>query len=774
MAGAKLQTLAIVSSYPPRKCGIASFAKHLHDAIVTGGEVQGLVVAMDDAEEGYHYPPEVRFEMQASDLPDYELATDYLNINQIDVVSVQHEYGLFGARAGENIVSLVKHTRMPVITTLHTVLDDPAKEQRAVMKELLKHSDRLVVMSQRAQHILMTKYGAAKEKLAIIPHGIPDMPFVDPSFYKDRFGFQGRQVLMTFGLLGPGKGLEVVIEALPAIVKEHPEALYVIVGAIHPHVEKREGQDYIHNLQRLAERLGVARNVVFHTRYVSQEELCAYLGAADIYVTPYPNRQQICSGTLTYAMGAGKAVVSTPFYYAEEMLADGRGKFFEFNNKQSLADAVTNLWKNPQEMDAMRKAAYLHTRESVWEKVGKAYRDLAQDVLEQRISSPRAMVAPTTSLPRAANLPEVRISHLITMSDDTGLIQHAAYSIPNRWHGYCTDDNARGLAAAMLHWELTEDDVLLPQAMRYLGFLHHAYDPGAKRFHNFMRYDRQWGDNDQFSEDALGRSLWGLGLVVRAAPNEGMRSLATRLFGDALAGAEQLKSPRGWAFVLLGIQAYLRRYSGDAFARRTREILAGRLYEGFRKNRGPDWPWSEATVTYDNGALPHALLLCGQSMPDEGMLKQGLESLEWLLKIQTDEQGRITLIGNQGWYPRGGVPAKFDQQPVDAMDLVLACCQAFRITKEERWWQQAIRCFEWFLGRNIIHAQLYDAATGGCCDGLHSNGPNLNQGAESTLAWLISLMMLHKVQRETNTGVVYDLESAPALAVELQGHEVAT
>jgi glycosyltransferase involved in cell wall biosynthesis len=753
-----LQTVAIVSSYPPRKCGIATFAKDLHDAITKGTDVRGLVLAMDDAEEGYPYPPEVRFELQASDLKDYELATDYLNINQIDLVAVQHEFGLFGARAGENILSLVKHTRMPVITTLHTVLDEPSKEQAAVMRELLKQSDRVVVMSRRAKLLLESRYGGTAAKVAIIPHGIPDVPFVDPSFYKDRFGFQGRRVLMTFGLLGPGKGLEVVLDALPAIVQDHPDVLYVIVGAIHPHIEKREGHSYIHSLQRQAARLGVSPNVMFHTRYVSLEELCAYLGAADVFVTPYPNRQQICSGTLTYAMGAGKAVVSTPYFYAEEMLADGRGKLFDFGRKDALAAAVCSLLDHPTDMNAMRKAAYLHCRSYVWSEVGEAYRKLAEEVLEQRTSSPRPMIAPTVALPRARNLPEVRVDHLITMSDDTGLLQHAAYSVPNRWHGYCTDDNARALVAAMLHWELTEEETLMPHAVRYLGFLHHAWDADARQFHNFLRYDRRWDEKDFFSEDALGRSMWGLGLVVASAPTDGLRGLATRLFGDALAGAEQLQSPRGWAFALMGIHAYLRRYSGDAYARRVREALARKLYEAFTAHGTADWPWCEETVTYDNGALARALLQCGRALPEQAILDKGLAVLEWLLKLQTDEHGRLSLIGNQGWYPRGGESAKFDQQPVDAMGLVVACCEAFRATKEPLWWQRATNCFEWFLGRNILNAPLYDSATGGCCDGLNSSGPNQNQGAESTLAWMISLIMLHKVQREANTGVTYDHE----------------
>jgi len=762
MQDSKLKTLAIVGSYPPRKCGIATFSQDLHDAMVRGTDIRALVLAMDDTEDGYDYPSEVRFELQPNAFKDYELATDYLNINQIDVVSVQHEFGLFGARGGENIVALVRDTRMPVITTLHTVLSHPTWEQSAVMKGLLQHSDRLVVMSQRARQILCETYGAPNAKIAVIPHGIPDMPFVDPSFHKDRFGLAGKRVLMTFGLLGPGKGLETAIQALPAIIAQRPEVVYVIVGSLHPHEERRHGRSYLLNLQRLAQRLGVSEHVIFHTRYVSVEELCAYLGAADIHITPYPNAEQICSGTLTYAMGAGKAAVSTPFQYAQEMLAEGRGKLFPFNDSKALAQTVLELLKNPVETDAMRKAAYTFCRPMVWKEVGAAYRALAEEVLVQRRESPRRMITPTVSSRRAVSLPEIQIRHLAAMTDDTGLLQHAIHALPDRRHGYCTDDNARALVTAMMYWDLTEDEEILTLARRYMSFVLHAYDAENRGFRNFLTYDRRWMESSGCGDDAFGRALLALGTVVALAPAEYLRAPAARLFGEALAGAEVLTSPRGWAHTVLGISAYLRRFAGDAFARRLRDSLVRRLYGLFTSQATPEWPWCEPVITYDNAVIPHALIVAGAGVSD-AVTQRGLDALEWLLQVQTGAHGRLMLVGNQGWLPRGGVAAKFDQQPIDAMALVNACAAALLVTGDERWLARTQTCFDWFLGANCIQAELYDPVSGGCRDGLGVNGSNDNQGAESTLAWLTSLMTMHQLQRQRSLGSIPTLEDEPVL-----------
>ena len=761
-----VQTVALVGSYVPRKCGIATFTKDLRDALAAeANHPQTLVLSMDDTPEGYPYPPEVRFQIQAGKPRDYALAADLLNINQTDIVILQHEFGIFGGPSGRLILDLVHRHRMPLVTTLHTVLRDPTREQAGIIVELLDRSDRVVVMSDLARRILETRYHAPPETIALIPHGIPDVPFVDPAFYKDQFGLERRTVLMTFGLLSPGKGIEVAIRAMPRIAARHPEVMYVILGAVHPHVFKREGNAYLTSLERLAARLGVADHVVFHSRYVTLEELIRYLGAVDLYLTPYPHKEQIVSGTLAYALGMGKAVVSTPYWYAEEMLADGRGRLFPFGDSEALAAAVNELLDDPVARNAMRKRAYMYCRNMVWKEVARSYLQVAADILADRRARPRPVSGFRPRRSVLTGIPEVNLNHLRALTDDTGVLQHAVYCVPDRHHGYCTDDNARALLVAVQYHALAGEDIVLPLVNTYLSFLHYAFNPETKRFRNFMSYDRKWLEAVG-AEDVQGRAIWALGKTVALAPNNAVLSFASRLFNEAVAGAEALRSPRAWAFALVGIHAYLERFGGDAFARRARAELARRLFDLFRENACEDWPWCENIVTYVNAKLPHALILSGQWLFDRAMIEQGLRSLEWLVRLQGADDGVVSLIGNQGWLQRDGARARFDQQPIEAMALVEACAEAWRCTQDETWLERARQCLGWFLGSNDTQSTLYDFSTGGCRDGLHPDGPNLNEGAESTLAWLLALLTYREFE---GVRAAPSEDHVPALRTEGEG-----
>ncbi len=756
-----ISQMALLGSYVPRRCGIGTFTKDLHDAIASNTDARTMVIAMDDRPEGYAYPPEVRFQIQANRLKDYQTAAEMLNINKVDLVCVQHEFGIYGGRAGEDVVAFLRDVRMPVLTTLHTVLDDPGREQEAAMRKLINHSDRLVVMCETAQQILQDGYDVPSGRIEVIGHGIPDMPFTDTAFYKDQFGLEGRPTMLTFGLLSPGKGLELVIKALPKIVEQHPDFTYVVLGAIHPHVYKKDGNAYLISLQRLAERLGVRDNVIFHTRYVSIEELCGYLGASDFFVTPYPNKKQIVSGALAYALGAGKSVLSTPYWYAEEMLAEDRGRLFPFGDSDALAREINALMADPAATAAMRKNAYMYCRPMVWSEVGKRYYRLGQEVLHERAEKPKPVFHSRVTAPETSELPLVNLKHLRTLTDDTAIFQHAVFDVPNRFHGYCSDDTARALVAAVLHQDVTGDNEALPLAKIYLSFLHHAFNWETGRFRNFMSYDRAWLE-EEGSEDVHGRCIWGLGLAASLSSDDGVMGLSSYLFSQAIQTVDTLTAPRAWAFALVGIHAYLRRFSGDSVVRRTREQLARQLHQAFVDNASEDWPWLEDYVTYDNAKLPHALILSGQWLPDSDMLDQGLESLEWLCDQQLNEEGRVSLIGNDGWMTRDGRRARFDQQPVDAMALVEACAEAHRSTQDAKWARRAHLFLGWFLGNNDTESMLYNSGSRGCRDGLQIDGPNLNEGAESTLAWLIALLNMHQLRRESATGVSRDVkELAP-------------
>lgn len=746
-----VQSLALIGSYVPRQCGIATFTKDLRDALAEEvGDRETLVVALDDRPEGYRYPEDVRFEIQSHRQQDYRGAADILNINQVDVAIVQHEYGIYGGADGRHLLDLMPRLRMPIIATLHTLLTEPKPGQATVMKELAKQSDRLVVMSRYGQSILQDVYGVAPEKIALIPHGIPDVPFVDPSFHKDQFGLEGRTVLLTFGLLSPNKGIETAIRAMPRIIDRHPDVVYVVLGATHPHVLKRQGSEYRNSLERLVDQLGVREHVAFHNRFVTLDELCGYIGASDLYITPYLNKAQVVSGTLAYALGAGKATVSTPYWYAEEMLADDKGRLFPFGDAEELARTVNHLLDNDTIRNVMRKKAYMACRPMVWKEVARSYIQLAGEVLRERAIKPRPVFYFRTEAAANGSIPEPDLAHMRRLTDPTGIFQHATYAIPDWHHGYCTDDNSRALVAALMHYDLHKDDAVPPLADAYLAFLQYAFNREAKRFHNFMSFDRRWLD-EVGSEDVHGRALWALGLATSLAPNDAMLSFSTRLFNEALESAEVLESPRAWAFSLVGIHAYLRRFQGDTSARRAREVLAKRLYASFLHNATVEWRWCEDVVTYANAKLPHALILSGQWLPDQEMLQQGLQSLEWLLELQVSSDGTVSLIGNHGWLKRSGERARFDQQPIEAMSLVEACSEAYFCTREKRWIERARQCLGWFLGSNDTHSVLYDYHTGGCRDGLHADGPNLNEGAESTLAWLISLMTVQSLERETGT-----------------------
>jgi len=737
-----LERIAIIGGYLPRQCGIATFTTDLCQAVAEAHpQTTVFAVSVNDTEYGYNYPARVRFELLENDLASYRRAADFLNISNVDVVCLQHEYGIFGGPAGSHILALLRELHAPVITTLHTILRDPAPEYREVMEQLNQLSDRLVVMSQRGKQFLVDLYGVPEQRIDHIPHGIPDVPFVDPNFYKAKFNVEGKQVLLTFGLLSRSKGIENVIRALPTVLARHPNVVYMVLGATHPRVKRVEGESYRLFLERLSGELGIEDNVVFHNRFVSLEELVEFIGVADIYITPYLNREQMTSGTLAYALGAGKAVISTPYWYAEELLSDGRGVLVSFGQPDAIAAGVIELLNNEAERHAMRREAYLLGREMIWPRVAERYMQsflLARSGKTHRI---RRTISRKIGAGRRRELPELKLDHLKRLTDDTGILQHAMFTVPNYDHGYCTDDNARALIAAVLLKEIGPETAREAKelASRYLAFLWHAFNPESGRFHNFLSYDRRWL-SEAGSEDSHGRALWSLGMVLGRSADEGLRGPAAQLFSAALLVALEFEHLRPCAFALVGTHEYLRAFYGDRHVQEAREVLAERLMDAYLRHSSPDWPWFTDSLTYCNAKLPHALLLSGRWLFRDDMVASALESLRWLAKVQRSEDGVFMPIGCHGFYPRGEERAYFDQQPIEAQAMVSACLEAYRITDEEFWYREARRAFEWFLGRNQLRIPLYDSITGGCRDGLHPDRANQNQGAESTLAFLLSLL----------------------------------
>ena len=741
--------IAIVGNYLPRHCGIATFTTDLCDAI--HGEYAStelLALPVNDTEEGYDYPVRVRFELAEESVTSYRQAADFLNFSNVDLVCLQHEYGIFGGRAGGHILELLRGLQMPFITTLHTVLREPNADERAVMDEIAKLSDRLIVMSQQSAEILQEVFHVPSEKIDLIPHGIPDLPFTDPNFYKDAFGTEGKCVLLTFGLLSPNKGIENVINALPKILSRHPNVVYMVSGVTHPNVLRREGDKYREYLQNLVKELGVQDQVIFRNRFESPQDLVELIGAADIYITPYKHKAQVVSGTLAYALSAGKAIISTPYLHAIELLDGERGALVPFDNPDAIAEKTIELLDDATARHAMRKRAYLYARDMVWNRVAQKYMKSFESVYNERLRTPRATFSAQNTVKALDRLPAIKLDHLFRMTDQTGIVEHAVFVVPNYPEGYTTDDNARALIVTTL---LEEMGIQTPPgsadlASRYMAFLWHAFDPITKRFQNCLSYECLWQETEG-SEDSHGRALWGLGTVLGRSKIAGLRGAAGRMFELAVPAAVEFKSPRAYAFSLLGMLEYLEAFPGDRAALSASEALANRLLSSYRTYRTDDWKWFENGLSYSNARLPQALIRAGLRAGDENMLAAGLESLDWLVSIQRCEaKGHFVPIGSHGFYSKTTEKARFDQQPVEACAVVSACLQAYRATGIERWRKEAWSAFNWFLGDNDLQIALYDSATGGCRDGLHPDRANENQGAESTLSFLMALLEMRQLE----------------------------
>ena len=737
--GSKIRKIAFVGDHLPRKCGIATFTSDLLAAVAAAHpQSQCFSVSVNDIPGGYEYPQVVRFEIEEQDLSSYLRAADFLNISDVDIVCLQHEFGIFGGTAGGHILALLRELRMPVVTTLHTILREPKADQRRVIHELVALSTRLVVMADRGRQMLQEIYQAPPAKIDLIPHGIPDVGFVDPTDFKDQFGVEGKVVLLTFGLLSPNKGIEYVLNALPHILAEFPDVVYIVLGATHPNELREHGEAYRLSLEILAKKNKLEKNVIFYNRFVELENLKEFIGAADFYITPYLNEAQITSGTLAYTFGAGKVVISTPYWHAAELLAEDHGVLVPFGDAPAIAREVIGLLRDDTRRHAIRKNAYKLGREMVWSNVARLYmRSFELSQIEGTARSRKSLATKTLDQ-KPRELPELKLSHLSRMTDSTGIFQHAIFSIPNFSEGYCTDDNARAFILAVLLSELGEEpERVRTLATTYAAFLHHAFDLRVKRFHNHMSFDRRWLD-EQGSEDCQGRALWALGVGVGRSPYRSFQIMAGQLFALALPALTEFTSPRAWAFGLIGIHEYLRRLSGDSLVNQTRETLTSRLMELFERTAQPDWRWFEEDVTYDNAKLPHALILSGRATGQQAVLERGLQALRWLTELQISEKGHFRSIGTNGFYRRGGMRANFDQQPIEAQAMVSACLEAYRATSDLWWYEQAQRAFDWFIGWNDLGLELYSPKTGGCRDGLHVDRVNRNQGAESTLAFLLS------------------------------------
>ncbi len=701
---------------------------------------EGFVVALNDNELTYKYPEEVKAIIRQDHQEDYLEAVKYINLSGADVCILQHEFGIFGGQSGVYILPLLHRLEIPLIVTLHTILKAPSYNEKAVLKEICKMAHRIVVMSHKAVDFLVGIYDVPKEKIALIEHGVPDIHFSSEKSKKE-FKLENRKVLLTFGFIGRSKGIETVIKALPEVVKKHPEIIYIVLGKTHPNVLRHSGEEYRIFLLRQVKKLQLENHVTFLNEFIDERELFKYLYACDIYITPYLNEAQITSGTLSYAVGVGAAVLSTPYWHAAEMLANGKGRLFDFNDSDGLAEMLTELLENPKELSELKNKAGEYGKKITWPKTGERYVALAEEVMKDEHS----VTIQKETEPDLLILPPFSLAHINRLTDDTGIIQHAKFGIPNLKEGYCLDDNSRALLMVLMAYKQMKNMRALELSPIYLSYIHYMQNANGT-FRNFLSFNRNFLD-ETGSEDSFGRTIWALGYLLGNAPNDAYYQTGKLVFFNASANFEKLQSIRGIANTMIGISYYLKSNpSDDSMTERLRN-LAHVLIRHYIENQTTDWNWFESLLAYDNGILPLSLLHAAPILNDPKITEIAIESMNFLT-THTLKDNYLSIIGNEKWYKKEGERSVFAQQPIDAMAMVLMYHQAYFVTKDKDYLNKLYTSFLWFLGENDLRMSLYDFETKGCCDGFESYGVNRNQGAESSLAYLISHLTVLQAYEE--------------------------
>jgi len=733
--------IAFIGTYPPRQCGIGTFTRNLVKAVVSNTDSKktkenAIIIAVNEDEQNYDYPEEVKHIIRQNHQRDYIEAAKYINYSNAEVCILEHEFGIFGGDDGVFILPLIHRLEIPLIVTIHTVLKDPSYTQRSIVEETGKKAARIVVMSRWAMDFLTDIYKIPKEKIVLIEHGVPEFDKITRKQAKSKHGLTGKKVLLTFGLLSRNKGIETAIHALPKVVKKHPDLIYVVLGATHPNVLKYTGEEYRDYLQRLVKNLGLETYVYFNNQFATKTTLFEYLNASDIYITPYLSEAQITSGTLSYAIGAGCAVVSTPYLHARELLDKGRGKLFDFKNSKELSNILIELLDNEEKLLSIREKAFEYGKKIRWPKIGKQYLYLAEYVKDNWDKEKQPI--------DIRMLPSYNLEHIKRLTDDTGIVQHAKYGIPNLKKGYCVDDNSRALIMSLMAYRQNKDKEALRLMPVYLSFIHYMQRKNGN-FRNFLSFNRQYLD-EYGSEDSFGRTIWALGYLLQFPPNDSFRQIGREIFFKSVQHFGQIETIRGAANTIIGICYYLKNVQDEGMIK-IMNRLVDIICSEYKKNNSDDWNWFENEMTYDNAVIPLSLFSAYEITGDEKVFKIAMESTNFL-ETKTMANDYYIPVGNKGWLKKGGVMAEYDQQSIDVMAMILLYNQIFQITKNREYIEKMFKCYLWFLGENSLRLPLFDHETQGCCDGLESQGVNRNQGAESTLAYWISYLTILSAQEK--------------------------
>ena len=735
--------IALVATYPPRECGIGTFTENLAKALKANGDQENeiIIIAMIDNNEKYAFPPEVKLTINQEQQTDYLEAADYINRCGADVCILEHEFGIYGGQSGVYILPLLHRLKIPLISTLHTILQSPSYTEKAILEQICKMSDKLVVMTNKAIEFLEDIYDVPAEKIVRIEHGVPDI-HCDREKSRAELKLSDKKLLLTFGFVGRNKGIETVLKALPKIIEKHPEVYYIVLGKTHPNVLRSVGEEYRNSLQALIKNLGLGDHVSLLNEFAEENTLFKYLAACDIYITPYVNEAQITSGTLTYAMGSGCAVVSTPYWHAAELLTDEKGVLFDFKDDAGLAKILNDLLSKPELMQAIQKKAVTYGSDITWPKIGERYLSLAHHLMH---NTQKPVSKKETNIDLML-LPTFSLTHIKRLTDDTGIIQHAKFGIPNLKEGYCLDDNSRALLMVCMAYKQKKKQVALDLMPIYLSYIHYMQNQDGT-FRNFLSFNRNFLD-EVGSEDSFGRTIWVLGYLMGHAPNDAYYQTARLVFFDAAPNFEKLKSIRGIANTMIGMSYYLKTNPSDLDMKMRLRAMADVLIKHFEQNKSHNWNWFESLLAYDNGILPLALLHACQILENDRVKEVAFESMNFLTS-HTLKDGYLSVIGNRQWFVKDKERSIYAQQPIDAMAMVLMYHQAFCLTEEREYLDKLFTSFMWFLGENDLRMNLYDYETKGCCDGFEDYGVNRNQGAESSLAYLISHLTVLQAYEES-------------------------
>lgn len=725
--------ICFLGNFPPKECGIATFTKDLVDSMNRrfNPVLKSRVIALNDDSEFYNYNNKVIMELNRNNAREYEQTAEKVNSSEdIKLVNVQHEFGIFGGDYGKKLLYFLEKITKPVVLTFHSVLPNPNKDRREIVRKLCSNSDAIIVMAKSAVDILNEDYNISRSKIHVIHHGIPNIPLYPNDSMKRKLKLEGRTLITTFGLLSKGKGIEYMIKSLPSLVEKYPNLLYMVIGETHPVIRKREGEKYRNKLVRLVKKLGLENNVKFYDKYLSLKEIIEYLSASDIYVCTNLGKDQIVSGTLSYAMGSGRAVISTQNIYAKEVLGQGRGILVKFRSPSAYTEALDRIISDDNLKYELGKQAYAYSRAMLWPNVAARHLNVFNKIVKLREETTK-------------KYPAIDIRHIVNMTDDFGFIQFAKDTQPDKTSGYTLDDNARALTAMVMYNSMFKSKKSAELIDTYLKFLEMAQQDDGDFKNDFKNENEKLNEH---SEDAFGRAMWALGYTVRKSRDDLVVQRANNLFLKSLNKLDGLDSIRAKAFSIIGLCNYQKKYPNDMILGCITK-LSNYLVESYDRESSLKWQWYEKKLTYSNSKIPEALFLAYEVTKNEEYLEVGQKTLDFLsdLEFKDDE---LLPIGESGWYEKGKRRSLFDQQPINASAMVQALVTAYNVTGDDHYYEKAVLAFNWFLGRNYLKQMVYNESTGGCYDGLSQTNLNLNQGAESTISYLLARLCMEEIKRK--------------------------